>query len=70
MVETEFSLVRFHGDEARAKKVYHGLHPLSPEDVADSILWAVTRPLHVNVQDILLLATAQATATLAHREAK
>jgi 3-hydroxy acid dehydrogenase / malonic semialdehyde reductase len=69
LVETEFSLVRFHGDEDRAKKVYQGLDPLTPEDVADSILWAVTRPPHVNVQDILLLATAQATASQAHRKA-
>jgi NADP-dependent 3-hydroxy acid dehydrogenase YdfG len=68
MAETEFSLVRFHGDEERAKKVYQGLQPLRPEDVADSIIWAVTRPLHVNVQDILLLASAQATATTAYRK--
>ncbi len=68
MVETEFSMVRFHGDGERAKKVYQGLQPLTPEDVADAILWAVTRPLHVNVQDILLLASAQATATMAHRK--
>ncbi len=69
MVETEFSLVRFHGDEERGKKVYQGLQPLAPADVADAIVWAVTRPLHVNVQDILLLASAQATATMAHRKA-
>lgn len=69
MVETEFSLVRFHGDEERARKVYQGLDPLMPEDVADSIVWAVTRPPHVNVQDVLLLATAQATATQAFRKA-
>ncbi len=68
MVETEFSMVRFHGDAERARKVYQGLQPLTPEDVADAILWAVTRPLHVNVQDILLLASAQATATMAHRK--
>jgi serine 3-dehydrogenase len=68
MVRTEFSQVRFHGDADRAKKVYEGMTPLAPEDVADSIVWAVTRPPHVNVQDILLLATAQATATMAHRK--
>lgn len=68
MVETEFSIVRFHGDDQRAKKVYQGLQPLAPEDVADAILWAVTRPPHVNVQDILILASAQATATMTHRK--
>jgi serine 3-dehydrogenase len=68
LVETEFSLVRFHGDAERAKKPYQGLQPLTPEDVADAIVWAVTRPPHVNVQDMLLLATAQATATLVHRK--
>jgi serine 3-dehydrogenase len=67
-VETEFSLVRFHGDAERAKKPYVGLQPLTPEDVADAILWAVTRPPHVNVQDVLLLATAQAMATTVHRK--
>jgi 3-hydroxy acid dehydrogenase / malonic semialdehyde reductase len=68
LVETEFSLVRFHGDAERARKPYQGLQPLQPEDVADAILWAVTRPPHVNVQDMLLLATAQAMATIAHRK--
>lgn len=68
MVETEFSLVRFHGDTERARKVYQGIEPLTGEDVADSIIWAVTRPPHVNVQDILLLASAQATATMAYRK--
>ena len=68
MVETEFSLVRFHGDAAAAKKPYVGLEPLTGEDVADAIVWAVTRPPHVNVQDMLLFPTAQATATTAYRK--
>jgi NADP-dependent 3-hydroxy acid dehydrogenase YdfG len=68
MVETEFSKVRFHGDEERAKKVYQGIDPLTPEDIADAIVWAVTRPGHVNIQDMLILATAQANATMAHRK--
>jgi serine 3-dehydrogenase len=68
MVETEFSLVRFHGDQERAKKVYQGLQPLTPEDVADAILWCATRPPHVNVQDLIIMATAQASATVAHRK--
>jgi 3-hydroxy acid dehydrogenase/malonic semialdehyde reductase len=49
MVETDFSLVRFHGDEERAAKVYKGLTPLKPEDVADAIVWAASRPAHVNI---------------------
>ena len=53
MVETDFSLVRFHGDEERAAKVYKGVTPLTPEDVADAILWAVTRPPHVNIARVL-----------------
>lgn len=63
MVETEFSLVRFDGDEARAKKVYEGMQPLSPEDIADTIFWVATRPAHVNINDILIMPTVQATAT-------
>ena len=49
MVETDFSLVRFHGDEERAAKVYKGVTPLTPEDIADAIVWAVSRPAHVNI---------------------
>lgn len=63
MVETEFSVVRFDGDEERAKNVYAGLQPLSPEDIAETIFWVASRPAHVNINDILIMPTAQATAT-------
>jgi 3-hydroxy acid dehydrogenase/malonic semialdehyde reductase len=62
LAETEFSLVRFKGDEARARAVYDGMNPLRAEDVADAVLWAVTRPPHVNVQSILIMPTDQAGA--------
>lgn len=58
---TEFSLVRFKGDAARAKKVYEGFEPLTPRDVAECIAWAVERPAHVNIQEIILTPTAQAS---------
>jgi len=67
MVETEFSQVRFDGDEARAAQVYRGLTPLSADDIADAILWSVTRPPHVNVDFMVVRPLAQATATLVHR---
>lgn len=63
MVETEFSVVRFDGDEERAKKVYLGMKPLMPEDIAETIFWVASRPSHVNVNDILIMPTVQATAT-------
>lgn len=63
MVETEFSEVRFRGDAERAKKVYQGFEPLSATDVADTILWCVQRPPHVNVQELVLYPTAQASPT-------
>lgn len=69
-VETEFSLVRFHGDEKRAAAVYQGFDPLTPEDVADAVLYCVTRPQHVNVSEIHLMPTAQAAATIVHRQEK
>jgi 3-hydroxy acid dehydrogenase / malonic semialdehyde reductase len=67
MVETEFSNVRFHGDGDRAQKVYQGLTPLSPEDVADTVLYCATRPAHVNISQVILLPTDQSSATLVHR---
>lgn len=62
-VETEFSQVRFKGDEARAAKVYEGFEPLRPEDVADVIVFMVTRPPHVTIAEVLVLAGAQGAAT-------
>lgn len=67
MVETDFSKVRFRGDDARAAKVYQGLTPLSPADVADAIVWAVTRPAHVNIAHVLMTPVAQANSLLFHR---
>ena len=67
-VATEFAAVRFDRDEARAAKVYEGFVPLRPEDVADCIAWAVTRPSHVNVDEIVVRPRAQASATVIARE--
>lgn len=63
MVETEFSSVRFRGDTAKAAKVYEGLTPLEPADVADAIVWAVSRPARVNIHSILLTTIDQANST-------
>jgi 3-hydroxy acid dehydrogenase/malonic semialdehyde reductase len=68
MVESEFSVVRFRGDEEQANQVYKGLTPLRPEDVADAVFYAATRPLHVNVSEMLILPTDQASARMVHRE--
>jgi len=68
MVETEFSEVRFKGDVERAKKVYEGLEPLMAEDIAEAIWFAVSRPAHVNINDMLIMPAAQATATLVNRK--
>ncbi|MCX7908382.1 MAG: SDR family NAD(P)-dependent oxidoreductase [Ignavibacteria bacterium] len=64
LVETEFSEVRFHGDKERAKKVYLGYQPLTGDDIANIILFCVTLPQHIMIQDILVTPTAQATATI------
>ncbi len=68
MVETEFSKVRFRGDEERAAKIYQGLTPLTPEDVADAILWAATRPAHVNIHEVLMTTIDQANSYLFNRK--
>jgi NADP-dependent 3-hydroxy acid dehydrogenase YdfG len=67
-VETEFSIVRFKGDEKRAKKVYEGFEPLVAKDIAETIWFIVSRPAHVNINDILVMPTAQASATLINRK--
>ena len=68
LVETEFSLVRFGGDAERAKKPYLGMTPLSADDIADAIVWVVTRPAHVNIDTLVIKPLDQATATLIHRK--
>src|ERR1700742_920374 len=62
MVETEFSQVRFRGDKQRAAKVYENITPLTPDDVADAIVYAVTRPAHVNISEVLITPVAQANS--------
>jgi NADP-dependent 3-hydroxy acid dehydrogenase YdfG len=68
MVETEFSMVRFKGDKARADKVYEGLTPLNADDVAEAIWFALSRPAHVNINDMLIMPTAQANSTTVVRK--
>jgi NADP-dependent 3-hydroxy acid dehydrogenase YdfG len=67
-VETEFSIVRFNGDEERAKKVYEGFENLVAADIADAVHWAVSRPLHVNINDIVIMPSAQPAAGVIHRK--
>ena len=68
MVETEFSEVRLHGDLEAAKKVYNGFGPLKAEDIADTVWFAVSRPAHVQIGDVLILPAAQASATIVKRD--
>jgi NADP-dependent 3-hydroxy acid dehydrogenase YdfG len=68
MVETEFSQVRFRGDEAKAAKVYENIISLSADDIADAILWAATRPAHVNIHTILLTSIDQGNAYVLNRK--
>jgi 3-hydroxy acid dehydrogenase / malonic semialdehyde reductase len=67
LVETEFSEVRFHGDKVRAKKTYQNLIPLTPEDIADAVFYAASRPAHVQIAEMIVMPTAQASTTLVHR---
>ena len=68
LVETNFSRVRFRGDEEKAAAVYANVEPVRPEDVAECVLFAVTRPPHVNVDELVIKALAQSTAIRIHRE--
>jgi 3-hydroxy acid dehydrogenase/malonic semialdehyde reductase len=64
MVQTEFSEVRFKGDTDRASNVYKGFDPLQPEDIADIIHFVVSRPYHINIADLVVMSTAQASSTI------
>lgn len=68
LVETEFSIVRFRGDGERAGKIYQGLTPLTPDDIADAVVYCATRPPHVNVSEMIVMPTAQASTALVHRK--
>jgi 3-hydroxy acid dehydrogenase / malonic semialdehyde reductase len=68
MVETDFSLIRFHGDAEKAAKVYRGLTPLAPEDVAEAVVWAVKQPAHVNIARVVMTSVDQANSLLFNRE--
>ena len=69
LVETNFSNIRFHGDDARADKVYEGIQPLTGNDIADVAFFAASAPEHVQIAEVLVLATHQANGTVVHREA-
>ena len=64
----KFSIVRFDGDTERAKKVYEGLQPLTPDDIAETIYWMASRPAHVNINDVIIMPTAQANSTTVNRK--
>ena len=70
LVETHFSNVRFHGDDARADKVYEGIEPLNGDDIADVVYYAASAPEHVQIAEVLVIATHQANGTVIHREPK
>ena len=67
MAETEFSMVRFKGDESRSKKVYEGVQPLTAEDIAETLVWVASRPSHVNIDELIIKCTDQAAIHKVHR---
>ena len=67
-VETEFSVVRFHGDEDKASKIYQGYEPLAAQDIAETIYFTTSRPQHVNINDLVIMPTAQASAFYWNKE--
>ena len=67
LAETEFSQVRFKGDSARAKKVYEGTHPLTAEDIAETMVWVATHPSHVNIDELLIKPVDQAAIHKVYR---
>jgi 3-hydroxy acid dehydrogenase / malonic semialdehyde reductase len=67
LAETEFAMVRFKGDAAKAKKVYDGLEPLTADDIAETMVWVATRPPHVCIDEIVIKCTAQAEVYKVHR---
>jgi NADP-dependent 3-hydroxy acid dehydrogenase YdfG len=70
LVETNFSVTRFHGDKQRADNVYNGIKPLTGDDIADVCFYAAEAPAHVQIAEVLVLATHQANGTVIHRETK
>ena len=68
LVETEFSEVRFKGDKERASKVYQGFTPLSAQDIAETIAFVISRPRHVNIADLLIFPSAQASSTIVDKK--
>jgi NADP-dependent 3-hydroxy acid dehydrogenase YdfG len=68
LVETEFSQVRFNGDKKRAESVYKGYQPLTGDDVAEAVVWIADRPEHVQIAEVIIIPTAQASAMVVHKE--
>jgi NADP-dependent 3-hydroxy acid dehydrogenase YdfG len=68
LVETEFSIVRYHGDREKAGKAYQGMTPLTGDDIADAVVYCATRPPHVNISELVVMPTAQAATFLVHRQ--